>query len=279
MRFRGIKGSFSIPFDHGSPVQEATLSPFVKYLPYRIFAAVSLVVITLILAPPMVLISLVSMGKVNRVLMRCWGWLVTRSWGLTFSVTGSEKVVPGTSYIVTPNHQGLADILALVVVFPVPFRWVIKKEILRVPVWGWAVASTGAISVDRSNPQDAMGRLQRGLDKLKGGWSMLIYPEGTRTPDGRLLPFKKGAFIIGVQTGIPILPVTTNGASKVLPRNTFALRPGHITVTISDPIPTEGLSEPDVPELMEKTRQAVAAHLDVAYDPFRRETGKPTPQN
>jgi 1-acyl-sn-glycerol-3-phosphate acyltransferase len=246
------------------------LSPFFRYLPRRVFAVAGVLLVTLILSPPMVLIGLLGLSNVNIVLMRCWAWLCAKCMGLSFSIEGAERAVPGTSYIITPNHQGLVDILALVVMLPVPFKWVIKKEILWIPIWGWAVRSTSAVVVDRSNPRQAVERLQRGLKKIKGGWSILIYPEGTRTRDGSLLPFKKGAFMIGVQTGMPILPVTTNGAMKTLPKASLALRPGHVTVTISDPINTAGLTEQDVPELMEKTRQAMAAHLDVDYDPFLR---------
>ena len=102
---------------------------------------------------------------------------------------------------------------------------------------------------------------------------MLTYPEGTRSPDGQLLPFKKGAFMMAVQTGIPILPVTTNGAFKVLPKKTLWFRPGHITVTIGDPIVTAGLSEEDVPALLEMTRGEISKNLDPEYDPFRKVSG------
>jgi 1-acyl-sn-glycerol-3-phosphate acyltransferase len=188
---------------------------------------------------------------------------------LTFAIYGSDKVVLGTSYIVTPNHQGNADILALLTTLPVRFRWVIKRELLKIPLFGWALGSTGAISLDRSDRQQAVRSLQDGASKLAGGWSVLIYPEGTRTSDGNLQQFKKGAFMMAVQRGIPILPVTCNGAYKILPKKTIAFRPGHITLTVGDPIATDGLTEEDVPELMDKTRAAIGKHLDPDYDPFR----------
>jgi len=231
--------------------------------------AVGLVFFTGILAPPLIVISLItSSGGPTFQIMRWWGWTVSKCMGITASVIGAEKIVPGQSYIITPNHQGYADVLALVTRLPVRFRWVIKKELLKVPLFGPALGRTGAISLDRSNRTQSVQRLRGGAEKLKGGWSVLIYPEGTRTPDGQLLPFKKGAFMMAVQTGLPILPVTSNGAHKILPKNTIVFRSGHITVTIGDPISTEGMTESDVPELMEKTRQAVAKNLDPDYDPF-----------
>ena len=189
--------------------------------------------------------------------------------GLTCSIYGADKIVPGTSYIMTPNHQGNADILALVTTLPPRFRWVIKRELLKIPMFGWALGATGAISLNRSDRQQSVRSLRDGVSKLAGGWSVLIYPEGTRTSDGNLQPFKKGAFMMAVQTGIPILPVTCNGAFKVLPKKTIVFHPGHVTLTVGDPIATEGLTEEDVPELMEKTRAAISKNLDPDYNPFQ----------
>lgn len=190
--------------------------------------------------------------------------------GLTCSIYGADKIVPGTSYIITPNHQGNADILALVTTLPSRFRWVIKRELLKIPMFGWALGATGAISLNRSDRKQSVRSLRDGASKLAGGWSVLIYPEGTRTSDGNLQPFKKGAFMMAVQTGIPILPVTCNGGFKVLPKKTIVFHPGHVTLTVGDPIPTEGLTEEDVPELMEKTRAAISKNFDPDYNPFQR---------
>jgi len=144
-----------------------------------------------------------------------------------------------------------------------------KKELLKIPLFGWALGSTGAISLDRSNREESVKRLQEGTSTLHGGWSVLIYPEGTRTSDGMIQNFKKGPFMMAVQAGIPILPVTCNGAFKILPKKTLAIRAGHIDITIGNPIPTDGKTEKDVPELMEKTRQEMISHFDPDYDPFQ----------
>lgn len=240
-----------------------------RLLPRMILTAAALVIVTPLLTPPIVLINLFrsSGGPTYRIAV-WWAWAIHKCMGLTFSVKGAEKVEPGTSYIVTPNHQGNADILALFLTLPLRFRWVIKKELLRIPVFGWALGGTGAIALDRSNREKSVESLKAAKKKLLGGWSVLIYPEGTRSSDPHLQPFKKGAFMMAVQTGVPILPVTCNGAYHVLPRKTITFRPGHITVTIGDPIQTEGLTEEDVPELMERTRKEMGKYLDPDYDPF-----------
>jgi len=242
-----------------------------KLLPRITLAAVGLVFATLILSPPIILISLIiSSGRPAYRIMVWWARCVSKCMGLSFSLHGAEKIVPGTSYIVTPNHQGNADILALVTTLPLRFRWVIKKELLKIPLFGQALGGTGAISIDRSDSQKAVKSLQEGTEKLKGGWSVLIYPEGTRSSDENLQPFKKGAFMMAVQTGIPILPVTCNGAFRILPKKTIVFRQGHIEVRVGDPITTEGLTEQDVPALMEKTRNTIQGNLNTDYDPFRR---------
>jgi 1-acyl-sn-glycerol-3-phosphate acyltransferase len=241
----------------------------IRILPRLVLAAVVLTIATGVIGPMVILASLVSSALAYR-FERWWAWLVSKSMGLSFSLHGEEKIVPGASYIITPNHQSNSDILALVTILPTPFRWVIKKELTRIPVFGWALSATGAIAIDRSDPKQAIQSLQNATDKLKGSWSVLIYPEGTRTSDGKLLPFKKGPFMMAVQTGIPILPVTSNGAFKVMPKKTIWFRSGHITVTIGNPIDTAGLTEKDVPELMEKTRAEISKNLDPDYNPFRR---------
>jgi 1-acyl-sn-glycerol-3-phosphate acyltransferase len=235
-----------------------------------IITAIGIVVLTPILTIPMLVSALfIKPGKFSYFMMKTWNQTVSKLMGLRFSLSGVENLDANTSYIITPNHQGLADILAIVSTLPVRFRWVVKKELFKIPVWGLALWSTGAIPIDRSNSATSIERLNREKDeKLKGGWSVVIYPEGTRTPDGNLKDFKKGAFMMAVQTGIPILPVVCNGAFKVLPKKTLAFRRGHIELNICPPISTQGLSEKDVPELMSRTREAILAKLRIDYDPF-----------
>jgi 1-acyl-sn-glycerol-3-phosphate acyltransferase len=241
----------------------------VRLLPRLILAAIVIAVLTPILAFPMILAGLFpgSAGATYR-MARCWCLALYRAMGLTFSIEGAEKIIPGASYIIAPNHQGNADILALIVTLPLRFRWVIKKELLRIPVFGWALGRTGAVPLDRSDPAKAVKALKGASSKLKGGWSILIYPEGTRGSDPNLQRFKKGAFMLAVQTGIPILPVTCNGAFHILPRKTILFIPGHIKVCVGNPISTDELTEKDAPELMQKTREEILKNLDPDYNPF-----------
>jgi 1-acyl-sn-glycerol-3-phosphate acyltransferase len=242
----------------------------IRLLPRQLFAAFATVLITVVIAPLMIIRSMFPRSAyANYRMGRMWNWAVAKCMGITFSITGAEKIVPGESYIITPNHQSFADILALFVNLPIPFRWVIKKELLKIPLFGRALGATGAICLDRSDRERSVKSLQEGTDKLGGGWSVLIYPEGTRTPDGLLHAFKKGAFMMAVQTGIPILPVICNGAFKIMQKNTLLFRPGHVTLAIADPIITKGLTENSVLELMDRTWQVINNQLNPAYDPFQ----------
>ncbi len=220
---------------------------------------ISVILLTSVMASLLVLVCLFTSSSVPGYwVMVIWSRGVAAAMGLSFSIKGLEKIVPGVSYIVTPNHQGNTDILALVCMLPMKFHWVVKRELLRIPFFGAALRRTGAIAVDRSDRRQAVKSLQTGSGRLREGWSILIYPEGTRTSDGKLQPFKKGAFMTAVQSGLPILPITCNGAFEVMPRNTIMVRPGHITLTVCDPISTDDLTEADVAGLMEQTGEAIS---------------------
>jgi 1-acyl-sn-glycerol-3-phosphate acyltransferase len=252
----------------------------IKLIPRFILGMASIVFMTITLGPTMLIRSFFPGSAYPNFRMgQLWNWVVAKCMGVTFAIKGAEKLVPGTSYIITPNHQSFADIMALFVSVPVPFRWVMKREILKIPIFGRAMAATGAICLDRSNRESAVQSLREGVKKLAGGWSVLIYPEGTRTPDGLLHSFKKGAFMMAVQSGISILPITCNGAFKIMPKKKLMFRPGHVTLTIGDPIPTEGLTENDVPQLMERTWQAINHYLNPDYDPFARPVPTGSPSN
>ena len=208
-----------------------------------------------------------SVGAVHKLTV----WLAKMAmWvlGISYSVRGESNVKPATSYVVTPNHQSYSDVLTMLSALPFRFRWMLKKELLNMPLLGRGLSTTGAIPVDRSNPRKAAGSLKQACTKLIDGWSILVYPEGTTSPNGELLPFKKGPFVMAVQSGVPVLPVTCNGPSKILPRGAKFVSPGHVTITIGKPIETAGMTDQDIASLMAKTRAEINKHLDPNYNPF-----------
>jgi len=223
---------------------------------------------TVVVATTIIVTSGFTSGRVAQRLTVKWARLVLRYLGISCSVENADNIVPGTSYIITPNHQSIMDFLPLLSTLPVRFRWVLKKELLSIPLFGWGLICIGAVSIDRSSPSKALNAILGATERLKDGWSLLVYPEGTTTQDGLMLPLKRGPFVLAVQTGIPILPVTCNGPFKIMPRGSRLIRPGHVKVIIGKPIVTTGLDKEDVPALMERTQAEMRKHLDPGYDPF-----------
>lgn len=218
-----------------------------------------LVVFTLVLFVPIVAAALAGRtGKVAFSLMQCWAWLVLRVSGIRVVVRGRENVEPGQRYVILSNHQSHFDIPALVTSLGVPYRWVIKKELRRIPLFGYALATSRNIFIDRSDNSSAMRSIREGVAQLPEGTGVLFFPEGTRSWDDNMLPFKKGGFIAAQDSGLPILPVTVNGSRRCLPKGSAVFRSGTIEVVIHPPIPAATVTEQPLEELMEQTRRVIA---------------------
>jgi len=152
------------------------------------------------------------------------------------TVEGWEHVQPGASYVVMANHQSHFDILAIYGHWRRQFRWVMKLALRRVPFLGPACDRVGHVFIDRSDRARAIDSLAKAKDRIVDGVSILFFPEGTRSPDGRLRLFKKGGFVMARDMGLEILPVSITGSYRVLPKGTLSLLPGHIRVTIHPPL-------------------------------------------
>lgn len=194
--------------------------------------------------------------------MRTWCRLLI--WGCPLwsaRVEGQENAAPGQTYIICSTHQSYGDIFVMGVV-PVPFVFMSKAEIFKIPLVGWGMYLVGCVSVKRGNKQSARAVMGASARKLRDGVSLCIFPEGTRSADGNLGPFKEGAFRLAVQTGCPILPVAIEGSRFILPKGRFSFyQRARVRVALLPPISAEGLTEADVPALLEKTRAALAAKL------------------
>jgi 1-acyl-sn-glycerol-3-phosphate acyltransferase len=187
---------------------------------------------------------------------RCLAWM-SFVW---VRVEGREHARRGQSYVLMINHQGDYDVLALYGFLPLQFRWVIKQELRKVPFLGWACAAIGHIFIDRSDSRAAIASLEAAKPRLVGGVSVLFFPEGTRTLDGRLGPFKKGGFVMARQLGLPILPVSLSRSWKILPKGCLFPRPGTIRVRIHPPVAPA--DHPGDDALMNAVRTAIAAGID-----------------
>jgi 1-acyl-sn-glycerol-3-phosphate acyltransferase len=172
------------------------------------------------------------------------GWLVfLKPWARgSLFIMGTKAQIVGAEHLRGPavfvsNHQSLIDVVFVPALLPKTTSFVVKKELLRVPFWGWALSST-AIMIDRNNPSQAIASIREGLRRLRKGWSVVVFPEGTRSTDGRLQRFKKGAFHIAIETRLPVVPIAMEGAYDIVPKHHTLPRPGTIHVTVGKPIDT-----------------------------------------
>ena len=193
---------------------------------------------------------------------RRWlGWIFA-SCGLRLRVAGLENIHPTRPMVVMANHQSVLDIGAIVLSLPVAWRFVAKRELRWIPLFGWALALSGQILIDRSNHARAVSSLQRAVRRVRGGVNVIIFPEGTRSLSGALKPFKSGGFHLAIAAGVPIVPATVSGSFELIPKRSLAVKSGVIKVVYGKPIPTVGLTGVDRHELKENVRAAIEAGFD-----------------
>ncbi len=191
-----------------------------------------------------------------------WARLVLRIGRISLKVSGLENIDPAQQYVFMVNHQSNIDIPVLVQALgQFQLRWIAKKELLRVPLFGWAMWASKHITVDRSDPSDAVKSLERAKQRIAAGISVVIFPEGTRSRDGKLSRFKKGGFLLALQTGKNIVPVTINGSGAILPSGAWRLRSGVVELVVGKPILIANYRAGSLRLLSDEVRQVMASHL------------------
>jgi 1-acyl-sn-glycerol-3-phosphate acyltransferase len=186
-------------------------------------------------------------------------WARIQLWaaGISVSVEGAEHIA-APPYLFMSNHQSALDISVLLSCLPVPFKFVAKRELFRIPVFGRAIKKAGYINIDRDNPREALKAIEDAVAKIKSGVSVLIFPEGTRSPDGNLLPFMKGAFSLATRAGVPVVPLAVIGTNPLQPPGcAVATQTGRVTVRVGKPIPTGGKGLSYKSGLMGEVRAAI----------------------
>jgi 1-acyl-sn-glycerol-3-phosphate acyltransferase len=197
------------------------------------------IVITLVCAISAILVSFVTRGgNFAHLIGRFWARSILWVNRAKVSVEGMDHIDPGAAYVYMANHQSMFDILALLGHLPVQFRWVAKKELFQIPIFGYSMARVGYISIDRSNRQSAIQSLREAAQKIAQGVSVVVFPEGTRSSDGQIKPFKKGGFYLATDSGRPVVPVVIWGTRQVMPKGKLRIRPGPIVLSINRPIET-----------------------------------------
>lgn len=189
--------------------------------------------------------------------------------GVKLELHGMEKTPHGRAAIYMPNHQSNCDPPAVITILP-PVLVMAKQEFFKIPVLGTAMILRGFIPVDRKNRERAIAAVEQAVASMKAGNSFLAFPEGTRSPDGRVQDFKKGLFVLAIKAGALIVPVSVSGARKVMPKGKFAIHPGVVRITIQDPISAGDYSIEQRRDLIRATRQAIIQGLDADERPFEK---------
>ena len=190
-----------------------------------------------------------------------WSRMIARTVGARVRVRGAEKIRAGESYVFLSTHQSYMDIPVMLGYLPAQLRIAAKREVFRIPFLGWHMRRGGHISINRGSTAEAVASLRRAAREIQPGVSAFLFPEGTRTRDGSLQPFKKGGFKFALQTLLPVVPVTITGTRQVLPRDSLVFRPGPVQMYLGAPVPTATLTDADLPALMRQVRAAMGKHF------------------
>jgi len=222
----------------------------------------------LILGPPVLIYGALSgntdpIYKAGMLGARMALWLA----GVRLDIHGLERIPRDQPVVFMANHQSNCDPPALLPILPTVVVMV-KKEFFRVPIIGSGMVARGFIPVDRRNREQALEAVEKGVEALKAGKSFLVYPEGTRSPDGRLQRFKKGVFVMALKAGAPIVPISVSGSNKIMPKGKFVMRPGVVRISIHEPVATEGFTIADREIIIDQVRQAILSGLEKDELPY-----------
>jgi 1-acyl-sn-glycerol-3-phosphate acyltransferase len=198
---------------------------------------------------------------------RFWSRLLLAVAGVELKVQHHGELDPSRPYVFMCNHASMIDIWAAFVAVPVSFRFIAKKQLAWIPIFGWAMAAGRMIFIDRQNAVAARRSIEEAVRRIRSGQSVVIYPEGTRTRDGRLMPFKKGGFHLAIDSGAAIVPMAIQGSRALMPRRAMLIRAGEVHLQFGEPIPTAGLGAADRERTLKLVHQRVAEMLGEPASP------------
>jgi 1-acyl-sn-glycerol-3-phosphate acyltransferase len=228
-----------------------------------LYAFCVFVIITLVCAIPAGLYSLIRPGSdFAMYAARFWSRTMLSVVGARVEYVGLEHLTARLPCIFIANHQSNVDIWALISVIPPPARFVAKKSLFHIPVLGWAMAAAGFIPIDRANRGRAMRSLKLAAEKVRAGRPVLLFPEGTRSRNGALQPFKKGPFHLALQAEVPVVPIVISGSWKVLPPKLLRVSPGPVRVECLPPIEIGEFLPADYKGLLRRVHQQMERALN-----------------
>jgi 1-acyl-sn-glycerol-3-phosphate acyltransferase len=199
-------------------------------------------------------------GDLGHRCARAWAWLILKTTGVRVVVSGLERLDPSRSYVFAANHQSIYDIPILFASLPYQLRIVAKQSLGRVPFLGWHLRRTGHLLVDRRNPgADIVLKMKRLVGERH---SLIVFPEGTRSVEGTLGRFKKGSFLVAIDAGLPVVPVSIRGSRHVMKKGRLMVCPGEVVLTVHPPVPTAAITREHAPAFAERVREIVRSDVD-----------------
>ena len=228
----------------------------------NIWIILNIVIAVGIISIPILFLGCFDKNKIlTGKLTRLWARWIIWSTGIDYEIIGLGNIKEDKQYIFMSNHESALDILFGIACLPCNIVFLAKKELFRIPVFGWAMLAAGSIKIDRKNPERAKKSVDNAVETFKGSsFSTIIYPEGTRSKTGELLPFKKGGFILAIRSKLPLVPVTILGTGNILPKGSFRFKKGHIKVIISEPIDTLNMVVADKDKLLRRCQEEITLH-------------------
>jgi 1-acyl-sn-glycerol-3-phosphate acyltransferase len=232
----------------------------ILYFPYKWIVFFPLLAINTIFFG---IVAVLVSSLINQRVGSFWGGVVWSRFNAILTpvfvkVKGKENIQDGVSYIVVPNHQSMYDIFVIYGWLGLDIKWIMKKELRKIPGVGFGSEKVGHIFLDRSNQRAALQSLNEAKKKLVNGSSVVIFPEGTRSETGKMLPFKRGAFKLAIDLGLPILPITINGTNNIMPaKSPLNLLPGRASLIIHKPIEIKSFNENNINDLIEIVRKQI----------------------
>jgi len=200
-------------------------------------------------------------GKLFRWFPWIWAKIILWTFGIRVIVKGLEHIENGKPYIFVSNHASMADIPAVMLALNGNVNIVFKKSLTYIPIWGWALRFGTFIMIDRSNPRDAIHSIDRAAQSIRNGHSVIMFAEGTRTIDGKLQPFKRGAFSLAMKARVSVVPLTINNTFKILPKGSLNVKPTDISMVLEKPINTDRLNGKNGEmKLMQQVHKAIEKH-------------------
>ena len=229
----------------------------------RTFFLLFFYVVLILLIIPLLLFCCVLKSARPIIFMGKWAMQVSQKiLGIRIEVTGAEKIAKEKPYVFMSNHLSFIDGPLLFLIIPQPIRVILKKEVFRIPFVGLGMKLVGFIPVDRKSIRGGKQSMDRAAHLIKEkGFSFLIFPEGTRSLDGRLQPFKRGGFFIAIDSQVPIVPITIKGTYELMPKGSFFAKKGTVEVVFHPPVPVQGFDRNSLPGLLDRVRSSIQSGL------------------